>query len=263
MPSPVILGTDVVDLTDPRCRGKASDRRFLRRVFTQPETAAILESPTPDLALWQRWAAKEAAFKAVSQLLSSPPPFEHARFQVTLEPVSGEGPSALSLTRGWVRYDDIRVVCACHQDADWVHAVAWQTGEGENAGEAPSIVTGLSPLEEGDPEGECGWEARLQPRFSDREWGCVHSRASAVTRLLARASLALTLGVGETRLEIACGPGNPGRRLPHVLLDGKKSGSSVSLSHHGKLAAWALGVSLISPDAAGTAGGVSREASTA
>ena len=255
MPSPVILGNDVVDLSDPRCRGKASDRRFLRRVFTQRETAAILESPTPDLALWQRWAAKEAAFKAVSRLLSSPPPFEHARFQVALEPVSGESSSALSLSRGWVRYEGTRVVCACHQNADWVHAVAWYPGEGGVDGEGPSIVTGLSPLEEGDPEGEDGWETRLRPRFSDREWGCVYSRPSAVTRLLARASMALTLGVGETRLEIVCGPGNPGRRLPHVLLDGKESGSSVSLSHHGKLSAWALGVALISPDVAGSAGG--------
>ena len=84
MPSTVILGNDVVDLTDPRCPGKASDRRFLRRVFTEPEAAAIRESPTPDLTLWQYWAAKEAAFKAVSRLLPSPPPFEHARFQVAL-----------------------------------------------------------------------------------------------------------------------------------------------------------------------------------
>ncbi len=251
MPSPVALGNHVVDLTDPRCRGKASERRFLRRVFTQRETAAILESPTPDLALWQRWAAKEAAFKAVSRLLSSPPPFEHARFQVALEPVSGQSPSALSLSRGWVRYEDTRVVCACHQHADWVHAVAWQTGEGENEGEAPSIVTGLSSLEEGDSQGEDGWETRLRSRFSEREWDCVHSRSSAVTRLLARASMALTLGIEETRLEIVCGPGDPGRRLPHVLLDGKQCGSSVSLSHHGRLAAWALGVALISPEVAG------------
>lgn len=256
MSSPVILGNDVVDLTDPRCLGKASDRRFLRRVFAPAEVAAILDSPTPDLTLWQLWAAKEAAFKAVSRLLSSPPPFEHARFQVTLESAFEEGPSALALARGWVRYGDIRVVCACHQDADWVHAVAWHPGEGRSDGAAPSIVTGLSPLDEGDPEGEDGWELRLRPRFSEREWGCVYSRPSAVTRLLARGAMALTLGAEETRLEIGCGPGNPGRRLPHVLLDGTESASSVSLSHHGRLAAWALGVALISPDSADSAVGM-------
>ncbi len=255
MPSPVILGTDVVDLTDPRCLGKASDRRFLGRVFTELERAAILESPTPDLALWRRWAAKEAAFKVVSRLLSSPPPFEHARFQVTLEPVPGQSHADLSPSRGWVRYQDTRVVCACHEDGDWVHVVAWHPGEGGIDGEAPSIVSGLSPLEEGDPEGEVGWEARLRPRFSEREWACVYHRASAVTRLLARASMALTMDVEERRLEIVCGPGNPGRRLPHILLDGKDSGSSVSLSHHGRLAAWALGAALFRS--------VSREASTA
>ncbi len=101
MPSPVILGTDVVDLTDPRCLGKASDRRFLGRVFTELERAAILESPTPDLALWRRWAAKEAAFKVVSRLLSSPPPFEHALFQVNIVPVTGQPHSELSYYHEW------------------------------------------------------------------------------------------------------------------------------------------------------------------
>jgi hypothetical protein len=131
--------------------------------------------------------------------------------------------------------------------------VAWHPGEGGGDGVAPSIVTGLSPLEEGDPEGEEGWENRLRSRFSDQEWGCVYSQPSAVTRLLARAAMALTLGAEEVRLEIVCGPGNPGRRLPHVLLDGSESESSVSLSHHGRLAAWALGVPLISPDVADSA----------
>ena len=51
------------------------------------------------------------------------------------------------------------------------------------------------------------------------------------------------------------GPGNPGRRLPHVLLDEEESGSTLSLSHHGKLAAWVLGAALTFPDSDGSAEG--------
>ncbi|MFW6200557.1 MAG: 4'-phosphopantetheinyl transferase family protein, partial [Gemmatimonadota bacterium] len=76
------IGNDVVDLRDPRCRGKEADERFLRRVFTDDERRAIVEATDPAPALWIRWAAKEAGFKVVTKLLGSPPPFEHRAFRV-------------------------------------------------------------------------------------------------------------------------------------------------------------------------------------
>jgi phosphopantetheinyl transferase (holo-ACP synthase) len=62
------IGNDIVDLTSPDSIGKCRDRRFIARVFTPEEQERIDRSASPDTTLWMLWAAKEAAFKAVSKL---------------------------------------------------------------------------------------------------------------------------------------------------------------------------------------------------
>jgi len=62
------IGNDIVDLTSPDSIGKSRDRRFIARVFTLEEQELIDRSESPDTTLWMFWAAKEAAFKAVSKL---------------------------------------------------------------------------------------------------------------------------------------------------------------------------------------------------
>jgi hypothetical protein len=61
------LGNDVVDLEAPENRGKSGDRRFLNRVFSAQERGWISAAASPDALLWALWAAKEAAYKAVSR----------------------------------------------------------------------------------------------------------------------------------------------------------------------------------------------------
>jgi hypothetical protein len=60
------VGNDVVDLQEPGNRGKSRDERFLARVFTTDERELITRAAAPDTLLWVLWAAKEAAYKAVS-----------------------------------------------------------------------------------------------------------------------------------------------------------------------------------------------------
>jgi hypothetical protein len=62
------VGNDVVDLADPQNIGKSGDERFCRRVFNAGELALVGGSPHPDTMLWAIWAAKEAAYKAVSRI---------------------------------------------------------------------------------------------------------------------------------------------------------------------------------------------------
>jgi hypothetical protein len=50
------------------------------------------------------------------------------------------------------------------------------------------------------------------------------------------------MGVPEHRLEIVCAPGPTSQRPPRVLLDGAETEADVSLSHDGRLIAWALWV---------------------
>jgi hypothetical protein len=61
------VGNDIVDLAVPGNSGKSVDSRFCDRVFTTEEQGLIAGAAQPDALLWALWAAKEAAYKAVSR----------------------------------------------------------------------------------------------------------------------------------------------------------------------------------------------------
>jgi phosphopantetheine--protein transferase-like protein len=78
------VGNDIVDLKEPDNCGKSGDDRFLGRVFTPEERERIVGAANPDKLLWALWAAKEAAYKAVSRddpSISSTP----RRYRVVLD----------------------------------------------------------------------------------------------------------------------------------------------------------------------------------
>jgi hypothetical protein len=271
MPTQWHLGNDIVDLTDPRHEGKAGDDRFLRRVFSEEEQKAIKTAENPDRALWMRWAGKEAAFKTISKTRGVPPTFIHPFFRVTV--FQPEGPAAMKdppvgsventaaqpsaesgavpaaepgdtgptdppVTHfGQIRYEDILLPLRIELVGTNLHAVSWTP---HGTAEVPPFTWGSRTL----TGPAAGWREFLGPRFSTLEWSCVSHRPSALARLAARHSLASTLGVQEVDLEIGCGPGKPGRRIPKVFLRGQELPVDLTLSHHGQLLAWAY---LISP----------------
>jgi phosphopantetheinyl transferase len=226
------LGNDIVDLSDPRHTGKALDHRFLARVFNEDEQAHIQATESQDRALWARWAGKEAAFKTISKFLGEPPVFIHPTFEVTL--FTPDWPTSdPPVTRfGQVSYDDHLLPLRIEVVGSALHAVTW----------IPDIGHDSPPFTWGSEEAEApndGWKEALESSFSPREWGCVSHRHSALARLAARRSLAESLGVEERELEIGCGPGKPGRRIPKVFHRGEEIPVDLTLSHHGRLLAWA------------------------
>lgn len=252
------LGNDIVDLADPRHSGKAHDRRFMDRVFSEIEQEEILAARRPDEALWTRWAGKEAAFKSLSKSLSRPPTFIHADFQVRLlaaaesGPRSGErglqgeaappehagNPPAPPVSRfGEVRHGTIRFPLRIEVTGQALHAVTWSP---QPKGGTPPFSWAFTEIAEGIAREDDAWRDRLRPRFSSLEWSCVSHRASALARLAARRTLAASLGVDEGELEIGCGPGTPGQRIPKVLQGGRELPVDLTLSHHGRLLAWAF-----------------------
>jgi phosphopantetheine--protein transferase-like protein len=239
MSSPWHLGNDIVDLTDPRHVGKARDRRFLERVFSPREQEEIRNADDPDRALWARWAGKEAAFKTVSKSLGIPPTFVHPRFAVCLSDPSDSEPEAGSpsdppMTRfGQVQYGDTVLPLRIETRGPQLHAVTWIS---QPSRDVPPFKWGSEEVAERRGE----WKAALQPEFSPTEWACVSHEMSALARLAARRSMASALGVGERELEIGCGPGKPGRRIPRVLSGGEPLPVDLTLSHHGRLLAWAF-----------------------
>jgi phosphopantetheinyl transferase (holo-ACP synthase) len=239
------LGNDIVDLADLRHQGKATDQRFLHRVFTVDERETVRSSSQPDQTLWMLWAGKEAAFKTLSKSLGTPPVFNHRSFRVTLFENTPEVPeSSRSVPSeshlptsecrlGEVLLEDMSFPLRIETAGSSLHALTWVS---RPHGGTPEPVWGLAEL--GDEEE--GWRARYEPHFSAQEWQCVSHRASALARLAARSALASSLDVPEEELEIGCDPGAPGRRIPRTLLRGKELEVDLTLSHHGRLLAWAF-----------------------
>jgi phosphopantetheinyl transferase (holo-ACP synthase) len=102
-----VVGNDVVDLTDPLISGHHRRERFVSRVCAAEERATVVTSAD----LWALFAAKEAAYKALTKLGHSPG-FAHREILVApdLRAVSWRGRDLL-----------LSVEKAEHH----VHAVAW------------------------------------------------------------------------------------------------------------------------------------------
>ena len=225
----LIVGNDVVDLDDPRVQGKASDTRFLERIFTEEERAAIVAASDPDLELWQRWAAKETAYKAVSKLQGTPPVFAHRAFVVTwCRPDDNDGRPGFR--SGSVQYESTIVDIEAAWDPEAVHVVGWVADTTQLRGDnrSPSVDRGEDRRSEHGrlnsrlarlDEAGAVWSGALtdlEQRLTPRELDAVHSRASLAVRIAARASIAEALSVDEHRIEIVCAPGKPGRNVLSV-----------------------------------------------
>jgi phosphopantetheinyl transferase (holo-ACP synthase) len=253
--SRVVVGNDVVDMLDPRLRGKPEDARFVERVLSPSERHLLDASADPDLELWCLWAAKEAAYKAVSKLRAEPPVFSHAAFVVDWAASSAPPIPAARVRSGVVRFEEALTHVVVTRSSGALHALAH-----------------LSPTPQAPPDLGWGVESLMSPgapwhgtlpelmaRLSEREQGAVHSLESAAVRIAARAALASAMHLDEPRLEIVCDPGPYGRRPPRVCLDGVPAAADVSLSHAGRWIAWTYWVdpnadprAALSPPAAGS-----------
>jgi len=239
MSGPWHLGNDVVDLLHPGGGGRVRGARFLDRVCSLAEKEIIVSCSDPDLALWIHWAAKEAIFKSASKVLGAQPVFQHPLFQVTfpqegLEPMTFLPPDAPETSlEGTGRYRNLEFGLRVLKADGAVHAISWFGGGDDPPPTPNSACLEASEETRGSAQG-------LQGHFSSEEWECVTHRASALTRISARRALAGALGIAESRLEIRCGPGLPGRRIPSVWMDGEENAADLTLSHHGRFLAWAF-----------------------
>ena len=118
-------------------------------------------------------------------------------------------------------------------------AAACGGGGDDGLGVASLVGDGGTNVSDSAAGPEEAWKESLKLHFSQLEWECVSHRHSALARLAARSALASSLQVDESELEIGCGPGKPGRRIPLVFLRGKEVPVDLTLSHHGRLLAWA------------------------
>jgi len=225
------FGVDVVDLRNPRTRGRHLDERFMERIFGDRERALVGDSADPERAVWRHWAAKEAAFKAVGMRTHPglPPPFAHARFEVvdigfeSAEVVWQEERIAIVFDE---TVPDRRVAAVgCVGELD--DAVRWTARDTEETAVRLGVLEARA------------LDQRLRPAEARAARGFTHG----LVRLAARTEIATRCGLAPERLEIVTPRGPTGRVPPEVHLDGALyPDARVSLSHDGALVAWAIWV---------------------
>lgn len=209
MPS---VGNDVVDLAAPGNLGKSGDARFCGRVFTAEERALITGAACPDALLWAIWAAKEAAYKAVSRgdpaVCSIP-----QRYRVVLETED-----------------------AARKAARFAGKVITPRGE---------LALWIDATEERVHAVAAGSEAALDRLFRRVEGLDAAGDPSAFVRGGLLREIARFLGCAAGDLSVVKDPGGPG--APGVLFRGRLLATELSLSHDGRFAAFAFDPATLIP----------------
>ena len=209
-----MVGNDIVDMVEFSAEPADARSRFDRRVCRTAERESIQRAPDPSRERWCHWAAKEAAYKLVkkqdAQAIFSP-----IRFEVHLgsEPKSWQIEAIPSATRhGFIEYGSWRVDVQLTLLPNLaVHAIA-RTPEGNDQ---PMVTGALSVAD------FC--EAEPSP-----------AQLSQAVRMLACDRLAQVLSVEPEALSIAkCG------RVPELRYRDRRFGADLSLSHHGRMVAFA------------------------
>ena len=228
----IVVGNDVVDLRDEEATGKSRDERFVRRILTETERREFEAAPT-DEGLWRRWAAKEAAYKAIAKRFgASPTP---RALGVRWDTIGHR-----ASTDGHIEWRGHSVAVRWEVDADKVHCVAWI-----------ATPTALERVDEFDEECRISTAAERAdaPRLrsaslTPREAVSARNESSAAVRQLARELIVRrTQDVdGSRSIEFVRERGTQrGFGPPRVVIDGRYSAAwDVSLSHHGRFVAAAV-----------------------
>ena len=224
----IVLGNDIVDLSDPDSDPAGLHPRFLARAFGPEELATIqgrgrgprqLGGEADALDLWTRWAGREAAYKALrqyhSELVCSWPEFEVELFperQLTVRhPLGRLAGMALQIPAGVVH-----VVC---------------TGDAAAMPESPAHPGGQAPI---SPNTETlqrvrVFAAELRPE-ANQPGGPPESE---LLRVWARERLVELLQLTQPTVILDTREG-----IPYLAVNGIRRGT-LSLSHHGRFLALA------------------------
>jgi phosphopantetheinyl transferase (holo-ACP synthase) len=207
-----MVGNDVVDLNDRDADPGSLNPRFDARVFSAEELETLRVSARPVQLRWRLWAAKEAAYKAVSkahpEIVFSP-----LRFRVELGRPFGK----TEVETGVVSCSAGRCQVSVAESDAAVHAVArFDPPCRREASEAPTLHRG-------------------QLRVAPARTVCEDPHApSRVVRAFSRVRLAEILGVDADELEI-----RRRGRIPELWIGGVRAEADLSLSHHGTVVAFA------------------------
>ena len=217
------VGNDIVDLAADGTAGKSGDRRFIEKVLTEAEQQVLAaarmvpDQAAPDRLLWSFWAARETAYKAISQIhdsVSAAP----RRYAVSIE-TDPESLQAGATAAGHVQTPAGRVWIRLFHHADCLHCI----GTTAPAPCLEGLTYDLAPVSQMNRQ-----DVSLPPDPS------LFVRWMAIEKIASLLSLPPhTLRI--TRCKNARGP-NP----PRVHINEQPIPLPLSLSHHGRFAGYAV-----------------------
>lgn len=206
------VGNDIVDLHADKTAGKSSDSRFVNKVLTEAEKLRFDRAECQDVYLWSVWAAKETAYKALVKahpgIASWPRKYEVTHGAPDLSK-SGDAMVKTPL-------DSVPVMLFVNND--YIHCIGGMTGR-----LCPDmIIRGV--VEVASAESVC-----MDPQ-----------QKSEVVRQASAARIAACEDVPESDIEIRRARSSRGLGPPMVYIRQRAAGIDLSLSHHGRFAAFAF-----------------------
>lgn len=218
MPASLPLGNDVVDLGHGDNLRSAANQRYRERVLAGSEHRALCQRRHASRAFLAYWAAKEAAFKALSRGRPALV-FAHRQFVVREDAAAPIG-SAQRAARGEVEHSGIRIPVRWHWTDDWVHCFT---------------ATGNSTVE---------WEVRALAHCSvspAASVACDDAALSDESRAVRSLAVALLCAQGIDDARVQSSTRNGRRGPPTVICSGHpREDVCLSLSHDGRFVAAAF-----------------------
>ncbi|SDR79200.1 4'-phosphopantetheinyl transferase superfamily protein [Gramella sp. MAR_2010_147] len=86
-----MIGNDIIDLSISLSSKKQENTRYLKKVFSEGEINTIKTSKHPEMALWQFWSMKEAAYKAHQRKFNLSRKLNPLQYICSLDPKSNSG----------------------------------------------------------------------------------------------------------------------------------------------------------------------------
>lgn len=110
----ILIGNDLVDLTNPDIANKHNEERFLKRVLAPSEIKKMKSTSDPKKLLWLLWAGKESAYKVLKKLMPEMI-FSHSKIVVDIDE---------KVLYGTVTYGEYVISIRWLVATNWLHSVA-------------------------------------------------------------------------------------------------------------------------------------------
>lgn len=215
------VGNDIIDLKEVYPLQKTKDARFLHRVFTDEEINQIINAENPEWLLWLFWAAKETAYKLVSNIELQLPVFSHKSFCADF-----------SNKNLLIRYREHCFVLNYETTEEYIYVY----GEYLYNKHVSNRVSKISE------EHKALWNKnKYKDKFTAQEFESIQHISAALVRLNLKEYLSDYLKIPKEKIAIIRETKLGKTQPPYLIINQNKAKIKIGFSHHGEFFSWVCG----------------------